>query len=316
MMPWRNRTNLMKISSEVKVGLIGIATLVVLIWGINYLKGKNILKSNYSLNAYYEDSVGLEVSSPILMNGVKIGYIDDIELEQGASRPIHVILHIEKEYPVSIGSTAVLFSADILGSKAVRIDPSGKREYYQHHDTIPSATDIDMISSITGQVMPVMEQIGALAESLDSVVHRVDTLLESEAPVETLQNLSEISQSLSVSLQPGGSLFNSFQNLESFSAMLNSQEDEIASMTGHLNSISEALDSAGIDQIAEELKGTSVALNKLLEQVNSGEGSMGKLIYSDTLYSNLENLLADLDSLVVDLQENPGDYVRFSLFGK
>jgi phospholipid/cholesterol/gamma-HCH transport system substrate-binding protein len=98
--------------------------------------------------------------------------------------------------------------------------------------------------------------------------------------------------------------------------MLNSQEDEIASMTGHLNSISEALDSAGIDQIAAALKATSSELNQLLAMVNTGEGSMGKLIYSDTLYSNLKNLVADLDSLVVDLQENPKDYVHFSLFGK
>jgi phospholipid/cholesterol/gamma-HCH transport system substrate-binding protein len=76
------------------------------------------------------------------------------------------------------------------------------------------------------------------------------------------------------------------------------------------------LDSAGIDEIAEELKTTSVEVNKLMGQINSGEGSMGKLIYSDSLYSNLKNLVADLDSLVIDLEENPKDYVHFSLFGK
>jgi phospholipid/cholesterol/gamma-HCH transport system substrate-binding protein len=306
----------MKISSEVKVGLIGIATLVVLIWGINYLKGRDILKSNYSLHAYYEDSEGLEISSAVLMNGVKIGYIDDIRLEPAASQPIHVILHIEKAYRINRGATAVLFSADILGSKAVRIEPSVMEGYFHHNDTIPSATQTDMIASISAQVMPVMEKIGALAESLDSVVHKMDTLLESEAPDKTFQHLSEVSESLSASLKPGGSLYNSLQNLESFSTMLNSQEDEIASMTGHLNSISEALDSAGIDEIAEELKTTSVEVNKLLGQINSGEGSMGKLIYSDSLYSNLKNLVADLDSLVIDLEENPKDYVHFSLFGK
>ena len=306
----------MKISSEVKIGLIGIVTLVVLIWGINYLKGRNILKSNYSLHAYYEDSGGLEVSSSVLMNGVKIGYVDDIELDPRASRPIHVILHIEKAYRINRGATAVLFSADILGSKALRIEPSGMEGYYQTNDTIASATETDMIASIKAQVMPVMEQIGALAESLDSVAHRIDNLLEPEAPGEILQHLSEVSASLSAALVPGGSLYNSLQNLESFSSMLNSQEDEIASMTTHLNSISEALDSAGIDQIADELKATAVSINKLLEQVTSGEGSMGKLIYSDTLYSNLTNLIADLDSLVVDLEENPKDYVHFSLFGK
>ena len=83
----------MKISSEAKVGLIGIATLVLLIWGINYLKGRNILNSTYTLHAFYEDSGGLENSSPILMQGIKIGYIDDIELQQGQELPVHVIIH-------------------------------------------------------------------------------------------------------------------------------------------------------------------------------------------------------------------------------
>ena len=87
-------------------------------------------------------------------------------------------------------------------------------------------------------------------------------------------------------------------------------------MTEHLNSISESLDSAGIEDIAKELKAASGAFTQLLEQVNSGEGSVGKLVYSDTLYLHLQNLVSNLDSLVIDLQENPGDYVRFSLFGK
>ena len=108
----------------------------------------------------------------------------------------------------------------------------------------------------------------------------------------------------------------SFQNLESFTSMLESQEDELKSMTDHLNSISETIDSAGIDRIADELMTASGAFSQLMEQLNSGEGSMGKLFYSDSLYAQLQNLVIDLDSLIIDLNENPQDYVRFSLFGK
>ncbi len=306
----------MKISSEAKVGLIGIVTLAVLIWGINYLKGRNILNSTYTLHAFYEDSGGLENSSPVLMNGIKIGYIDAIKLQPESPRPVHVILHVEKQYTVSNGSTGTLFSADLLGSKAIRIESSGNEGVMKHQDTLLSSTEKDMIASVSAQVMPVMEQIGDLAESLDSVVLKMDKILDSDSPAELLDDLAEISSSLSASLSPGGSLHESFNNLESFTAMLESQEEEIASMTGHLNSISESLDSAGIENIANELHAASKAFTQLLEQVNSGEGSMGKLIYSDTLYLHLQNLVADLDSLVIDLKENPGDYVRFSVFGK
>jgi phospholipid/cholesterol/gamma-HCH transport system substrate-binding protein len=164
--------------------------------------------------------------------------------------------------------------------------------------------------------MPVMEQIGDLSESLDSVVLKLDKLLDSEAPGETLQDLSEISAALSASLNPGGALHESFNNLESFTSMLKSQEEELKSMTGHLNSISEAVDSAGIDRLADELMAASGAFTQLMEQLNSGEGSMGKLVYSDTLYAQLQNLVSNLDSLIIDLNENPKDYVHFSLFGK
>ena len=306
----------MKISSEAKVGLIGIATLMLLIWGINYLKGRNILDSNYTLHAFFENSGGLEVSSPILMQGIKIGYIDDIELHPARDLPVHVIFHVEKKYPLSIGSTAILFSADLLGSRVVRIEPSGKEALVKHNDTIPASLEADIITSLTSQVMPVMEQIGDLSESLDTVVHKLDKLMDSEATAEALLDLAEISTSLSATLKPGGALHESFNNLESFSSMLESQEDEFASLAGHLNSISESIDSAGIDRIANELEAASEAFAQLLDQLNSGEGSMGKLIYSDTLYAQLQNLVVDLDSLIVDLKENPKDYVSISLFGK
>ena len=306
----------MKISIEAKIGLIGIATLALLIWGINYLKGRNILNSNYSLHAYYEHAGGLEKSSPVLMQGIKIGYIEDIELYHGLARPIHVILHVEKQYPVQMGSSAILFSADLLGTRAVRIESSGTGAFMEHNDTIFTGIEADMFASLSSQVMPVMEQIGVLAVSLDSVVLKFDRFLESEGTTGTLQDLRNISASLSASLSPEGSLYESFSNLESFTSMLESQEEELKSMITHLNATSEALDSAGIDRIARELENASGAFNQLLVQLNSGEGSMGKLLYSDSLYVQLQNLVSNLDSLVIDLNENPKDYVHFSLFGK
>lgn len=306
----------MKISSEAKIGLIGIATLAILIWGVNYLKGRNILNGSYSLHAYFEDAGGMEDSSPVYMQGIQIGYIDRIDLRQELPLPVHVVVNLEKRYPLHRGSVAVLFSADVLGSRAVRIESPSTGTFLKHNDTIDTAIESDIFSSISSQVMPVMEQIGSLAESLDSVVHKIDGLLESEATTGTLEDLRNITASLSSSLNPGGALYTSFNNLEAFSSMLDSQEEEFKTMIGRLNSISESLDSAGIDQLAGELQTAAGAFNHLLNQLNSGEGSMGKLLYSDSLYAQLQNLVVSLDSLVTDLSENPQDYVHFSLFGK
>lgn len=312
----------MKLSSEAKVGIIGIVTILVLIWGINYLKGRNILNSTYTLQAHYMDSGGLEASSPVLMNGVKIGYVDEVILKPEEEFPIKVLLSIEKAYPLRKGSVATLASMDLLGTKGIRIDPpadkesSGKMGLYSDNEHIRSAVEVDMLSRMQAQVMPVMERIGDLAESLDQVVQKMDTLLVSQTTQGILKHISDVSGELAASLGPGGSLNESFSNLESFSSMLKEQEEEMASLVGNLNSISAAVDSAGLDRLAEELISVSEQFNQLLTQVNSGEGSAGKLIYSDSLYTKLETLITDLDTLIRDLNENPGDYVQFSVFGK
>lgn len=305
----------MKFSSEAKIGIIGIATLAVLIWGINYLKGRNILSSSYILQAFFQDAGGLESSAPVLMNGVKIGYVDEIELRPGEALPIRVSLSMEKAYPVQRGSTAVLFSADLLGTKAVRIEASRAGQILGDRDTIASLIEADMLTSLKQEFMPVMDKISALAVSLDSLATGLDRLAGSESARNTVDHLSAISESLRHSLSSGGTLDQSFRNLESFTAMLKVQEDELASLTGHLNSISESLDSAGVDRLAIELTAAIHQFNLLLGQVNSGEGNLGKLVYADSLYMNLDNLLSDLDALIRDLNENPKDYVHFSLFG-
>lgn len=306
----------MKISSEAKIGLIGIVTLAILIWGINYLKGRNILNGNYTIHTYFEDVGGMEESSPVFMQGIKIGYIGHIELLQGLKNQVHVVLHVEKKHPLYAGSKAILFSADVLGTRAVRIESPSSGAYLEHNDTIPSAIESDIFTSISSQVMPLMEQIGTLSESLDSLVHKIDKLLASEATTGTLEDLREISASLASSLNYGGALYNIFNNLESFSSSLVTQKEEFESMVRHLNSISASLDSAGIDRIAGELADATGGLNQLLKQLNSGAGTMGKLIHSDSLYLQLQDLVVSLDSLVTDLSENPQDYVHFSLFGK
>jgi len=256
------------------------------------------------------------------MNGVKIGYVDEISLRPEEKIPIKVVLNIERAYPLRSGSVATLVSLDLIGTKGIRIEapassfPWGAKDLYADKDTILSAIEPDIVSDMQAHIMPVLERIGDLAVSLDQVVQKLDTFLVSETTNEILEYISDVSKELAAILKPGGSLNESFAHLESFTSMLEEQEDEMASLTGHLNSISAAVDSAGLDRLSKELLSVGEQFNKLLQQINSGEGSAGKLIYSDSLYANLETLITDLDSLIIDLNENPGEYVHFSLFGK
>jgi phospholipid/cholesterol/gamma-HCH transport system substrate-binding protein len=316
MTPLKRSINNMRFSIEAKVGIIGLVTIAVLIWGINYLKGKNILSSTYTLYAFYPESGGLETSAPVMLNGVKIGYVDEIELRTGEVPPIKLTLNIEKEYRLATGSVAELYSADLMGTRAIRIIPSGGQHYMGDQDTVTASLVPDLITNLQSRFFPLLELIGHLAESLDTLSQQLGTLVGSDAIGATLDHLAFVTGKLRTALLEGGDLDLSFGNLESFTTTLAEQGSRVSSLIGHLNSISEKLDSAGLDRLAVELVQVSGQLNTLLEQVNSGEGNAGKLFYSDTLYRKLELLIADLDHLVMDLNENPEDYVQISLFGR
>jgi len=184
------------------------------------------------------------------------------------------------------------------------------------HDTIEGLVEPDIISSLQTALFPILEKTNILATSLDTLSSQMQNILSQENLSQIIDNLADLSISLKSSLGPGGSLNESFRNLESFTGMLEEEKDEMASLIENLNSISASLDRAGLDSLSMEMTSTFSQLKVLMEQVNSGEGSAGKLLYSDSLYNNISILVVDLDSLVKDLKENPKDYVQVSVFGK
>ena len=306
----------MKISNEAKVGIIGIVTIAVLIWGINYLKGRNIFSSTYTLYTFFSESGGLGSSSPVLINGIKVGYIDDLQLRTSESPAIKAVLSIEKKYTLGEGSRAELVSADLMGSKVIRIVPSGNQLLLQDQDTIDGWMEPDMISSLQSALFPILEKTNTLATSLDSLSRQMNKVFSQDALSQIIENLADLTYSLKKSLASGGSLNESMRNLESFTAVLEEEKDEMASLITNLNSVSESLNRAGLDSLSAEMTSVFSQLDILIGQVNSGQGSAGKLVYSDSLYQSVNVLVADLDSLVRDLKENPKDYVQISVFGK
>lgn len=306
----------MKISNEAKVGIIGIATIAVLIWGLNFLKGRNIFNTTYTLYTFYTESSGLESSSPVLMNGVKIGYVEEVILRMNETPSIKVILNIERQYTLDEASVSELISTDILGSKAIRIAASGSKAVLHDHDTIPGVVVPDMITRLQSHLFPILEKTDRLAQSLDTLSLQMEQLFSQDALSQSLENIAGLTSSLNSSLASGGSLYESFKNLEIFTAVLEEEKEEMASLLRNLNSISETLNRAGIDTLSAGMTSALLQFDELMEQLNSGEGSAGKLFYSDTLHENFITLIQDLDKLVTDLKENPEDYVQISLFGK
>ena len=185
----------MKLRSEISVGIIVLATLLVSIWGINYLKGKNLLRKNYRVLVAYPESGGLEESAPVLLRGVKIGHVETINLDLN-KEGVLVCLEIEKKYPLPMDSRAVLISADLLGSKAIRMEPGMGTALLSDDDTISGREEPGMLSALKTQAAPLMENVAALATSLDSLAGKLDQVVKDIHAREIMTNLAESASSL------------------------------------------------------------------------------------------------------------------------
>ena len=306
----------MKISNEAKIGVIGLITVLVLIWGINYLKGKNILSSSITLYAFFSDASGLKPSADIFLNGFKIGLVEDVYYQANSHYPIKVKMSVEEDYKIPMNSVAELFSEDLLGTKALRIILSESADYLGHNDTIRSDFVPDMIASLEKKLTPLLENLSILSVTLDSVGNNLNTIVGNDDFKTIIENINNAVEELSRSLSSGGDLNNSFRNLESISSNLQDKNESLANSIENMESITESVSSLAQDSLFSNLSSLAENLNEISKQVKNGSGTLGQLIYNDSLYTNLESLSRDLDLLVLDLKENPGDYVQVSVFGK
>lgn len=306
----------MKIKSEVKIGITGIITVLVIIWGVNFLKGRNVLSNNYMLVARYNQVDGLEPSAKVMMNGFKIGTVDNILFDTEAEVPFTLFLEIENKYRIKKGSEAEIYSADLLGSKAVQIHQSGEGAFLANGDTIYGNVAADMFSSLLDEVSPLLVNVSAAVQTLDSTGTALNHLLSDPAVRSMIRNLDSATGSLDGQLAESGDLAKTFENLKIISEGIGSQNESIKNTISSLESISGKLEHAGIDSLILHLNTVSSNLAGMTSSMEQGEGTIGKLIYEDSLYRQLGQLISDLDSLVIDLNENPKKYVSFSLIGK
>ncbi len=309
----------MKFKSEVKIGIIVIVTIALVIWGINFLKGKNILHRSSVYYTVFSNVAGLEKTAAIYINGYKIGLINDIHFEKGDLADIIVSFAVNQDFDIPRGSVAELYSSSIVGTKSIRIVPSSSETYYSYGDTLPSRIAPDMISSLQNQIAPLTSKAESAIASADSLVSSLNDVLDSQRREDlrkSLDNLSSVSSSLKGQLGTGGDLSQTLGELKKFSVMLGDNRQKLDSIFTNLESMSDSLGKSNVKQTLASIDKTFAQSSLLLEKINNGEGTLGMLATNDSLYNNLRSSTESLDLLLNDLREHPRRYVHFSIFGK
>ncbi len=319
----------MKISKELKIGLVVTSAIGFFIWGINFLKGRDLFSHKYELYAIYPKIDGLIEANPLLVNGFKVGQINKISLIKDNKGQYGVLVKflLTEDVQIPKHSIAKAVSSDLLGSKAVEIIYSNETEFVQSGDTLIAETEEGLKTTVSKQLQPLQQKIEGLLSSVDSVMTIVEVVLNDK----TRENLSKSFESIKKAIESleqtaykmddlvaseKAKISSILTKLNSLAGMLEQNTGKIDNIIGNFSTLSDSLAKSNLKSAIEEADKTLAELNKLVAQINSGQGTLGKLVKNDSLYNNLNKASDDLDKLMKDLRINPERYIHFSVFGR
>lgn len=310
----------MKLSNEAKVGILVTIALVALIWGLNYLKGKDLFKSRNTYYAVYSNVDGLVKSNPVFMNGFRIGIINNIDFMPDKSGDLLVTLLINDDVFVSKNASAVIFSSDLIGTKALRIDLGNSPQEATNGDTIPGILEGSLSQQLGKEVGPIKNKTEHLIENVDSVMTLLRKMVDPATQNNFKSGINHMNNSLAAIDQlmndDKGKLKVMLDNLAQITTNLKNNNAQINSILTNLATVSDSLAAANFASTIRKADVVLAQSAEIMSKINKGEGTIGKLVNDEQLYLNLDQTSKDLDELLKDLKSNPKRYVHFSVFGK
>jgi len=317
-----------KITKELKIGVVVTAAIALFIYGFNYLKGSNLFSHKYVLYAVYPEIDGLIEANPLLINGFKVGQINDISLTQDKDGKYQVLVTflLTEDVKIPKNSVARAVSSDLLGSKAVEIVYSDEKTFVESGDTLRAESEEGIKTAVSKQLAPLQKKAEGLISSMDSVMTVVSGILNAK----TRDNLDKSFESIKKAIQSleqtayklddlmaseKAKLSAILTKLNNLATMLDNDKGKIDNIITNFSSMSDSLAKSQLRSAVNNADKTLKELSEVMAQINSGNGTIGKLIKNDSLYNHLNNASADLDKLLIDLKARPGRYIHISVFG-
>ncbi|MEO9021418.1 MAG: MlaD family protein [Ginsengibacter sp.] len=315
----------MKINNETKIGLMALIGIVLLIVGFNFLKGQGLFEKKNHIYAVYQDVQGLARSNPVMINGVQVGRIENLDGGKDMRR-IVVTISLNKEVNIPDSSLAVI-NPNLLGSPTLEIQLGNSSNYMKNGDTLLTSLSGGAFDEAMKIINPVLYEVRNAVKSLDSVLTTITGIFDNhtknniKSMVENLNLATASFVVTSASLKEimdtqNGALSKSLNNVNTFTANLNSNNGKLDSILESTRKFSQNLSSVDLKQTLDTL---NVAINNFkqsAQKINSKEGSMGLLLNDKTLYNNLEATTNKVNILLDDIRVHPRRYVNFSVFGK
>ena len=305
-------------SKEIKVGLLAIVAVAALVIGFNFLRGSNLFSSASTYYATYPNVEGLNVGAPVILNGIKVGQVKNLELQPDKGNVVRVALEMQ-EGVVLGDSTLASLGGTLLGSKTISLTLGRNGKIFKGGEELRTQSDTGiagLATALQARALPVLSSLDSTLRHVNSIINKdaqtniQGTLLSARNSTEALQRLIESNQR---------NINQITSNLVQMSSALNKTTTKLDRIAVNFSQLSDSLKDAPVgpalrrlNATMAEAQSTVASLNRALNDKNS---SMGKLLNDSTLYNNLTATTASSNDLLVDFKANPKRYVHFSVFG-
>ena len=306
-------------NKEFKIGFFAIASIIALVFGVNYLKGINILNDNSDFYAVYENIGGLQVGSPVLVNGYKVGMVSNIDLLTEQNQNLLVTISLDKEFDMAKNTVCKIVNQDLMGTKGIALILGDTDELVRGGDTLISGIEGTLQDEVNAQILPLKLKAEELIGSVDSVMMIVTAVLNKDTRENLRNSLSSLDKTFELMSQTmvkvdsmvdinDDRIAKVVKNLESITSNLESSNGEIKTILTNFATLSDSLVKADIATVLQNV-------SDITTKINNGEGSIGLFLKDDKIYANFEKSTRELASLLEDIKKNPSRYVNFSIIG-
>ncbi len=316
----------MRVSNETKVGALTVIAVTLIILGFNFLKGKTIFKSGNFIYAKYHDTKGLIVSNPVFVNGYQVGTVFEIENLNSSLSEISVAIKMNDNYQIPINSIATI-QENPLGTNSIYISLGNATTYLKNGDTVKTSRSTSLLGDFMNTLSPMGEQFKKTIDELRKVLVNVNTVMDDQNKAnfkELISNLTKTSDNLNKSMasieqmvdQKGGSIAQTADNINGFTKNLAENNKKITNIINNLDSTSQAIKDANLNQTIKEIQSALAGINLTLQKLNTGNGTAAKIMNDPSVYTELKNTINSVNTLIDDIKVHPKRYINISVFGK